>query len=67
MTARRRVSATWDEGWVGKSVHSPGFCDDRNKETMQVPDTGDDKPFLFVEMDGQRYACYKRRPIGFVE
>ncbi len=66
MTVKRRIRATWDEGWVGKHVNSPGPNDDRNKETMQVPDTTDDDPFLFVEMDGQRYAVYKRRPIGFI-
>lgn len=64
---KRRISATWDEGWVGKHVNSPGSSQDRNKDTMQVPDTADDNPLLFVEMDGQRYALYKRRPIGFAE
>jgi hypothetical protein len=51
---------------VGKHVNSPGGVDERNKETMQVPETADDAPLLYVEMDGQKYGVYRRRPVGFV-
>lgn len=59
------MRASWDEGWSGKHVHSPGSDDDRNKETMTVQDATDERPLLYVQMDGAKFLVYRKQHVGF--
>lgn len=57
--------ASWDEGWSGRYVHRYSFDDARNKETMSVSDSVEDRPFLYVEMDGEKFCIYRKERAGF--
>lgn len=55
---------TWDEGWVGKHVNSPGNPHDDPARPMTVHES-DDAPLLFVEMNGEKFRIMRSTKVGF--